>query len=44
MCGEGDYSFGKPFIKKMKAVGLSDRDVLKIKIWGSDYPKDLPIC
>ena len=44
MCDGGDYSFGKPFVKKMKAVGLSDNDVLKIKIWGSDYPKDFPIC
>ena len=26
MCGGGDYSFGKPFVNKMKAVGLSDSD------------------
>ena len=44
MCGGGDYSFGKPFVNKMKAVGLSDNDILKIKIWGSDYPKEFPIC
>ena len=44
MCGGGDYSFGKPFVNKMKAVGLSDSDILKIKIWGSDYPKEFPIC
>ena len=44
MCGGGDYSFGKPFVKKMKAVGLSDTDILKIKILGSDYPKNFPIC
>ena len=44
MCGGGDYSYGKPFIEKMKAVGLSDNDILKIKIWGSDYPKEFPIC
>ena len=37
MCGGGDYSFGKPFVNKMKAAGLSDGDILKIKIWGSDY-------
>ena len=44
MCGGGDYSFGKPFVNKMKAAGLSDGDILKIKIWGSDYPKEFPIC
>ena len=44
MCGGGDYSFGRPFVDKMKAAGLSDNDILKIKIWGSDYPKEFPIC
>ena len=28
----------------MKAAGLSDSDVEKIKIWSSDYPKEFPIC
>ena len=44
MCGGGDYSYGQPFVDKLKAAGLSDNDVLKIKIWGSDYPKEFPIC
>ena len=44
MCGGGDYSYGSPFVNKMKAAGLSDGDVDKIKIWGSDYPKEFPIC
>ena len=44
MCGGGDYSYGTPFVNKLKAAGLSDSDVLKIKIWGSDYPKEFPIC
>ena len=44
MCGGGFYSYGKPFVEKMKNAGLSDNDVLKIKIWGSDYPKEFPIC
>ena len=44
MCGGGDYSYGTPFVNKMKAAGLSDGDVDKIKIWGSDYPKEFPIC
>ena len=44
MCGGGDYSYGSPFVNKMKAAGLSDGDIDKIKIWGSDYPKEFPIC
>lgn len=43
-CQEGDYSFGQAFADKMKAAGLSDSDVDKIKIWSSDYPKEFPIC
>ena len=44
LCGGGDYSYGQPFVDKLKAVGLSDADVNKIKIWGSDYPKEFPLC
>ena len=44
MCGGGDYSYGSPFVDKMKKAGLSDDDVDKIKIWGADYPKEFPIC
>ena len=43
-CQEGDYSYGQAFASKMKAHGLSDNDVNKIKIWSSDYPKEFPIC
>jgi alpha-amylase len=43
-CGEGDYSYGQQFANKMKAAGLSDSDVAKVKIWSSDYPKEFPIC
>ena len=43
MCGGGDYSFGKPFVKKMKLVGLSDNDILKIKIWSCDFPRNFPV-
>jgi len=28
----------------MKAAGLSDSDIGKVKIWSSDYPKEFPIC
>ena len=44
LCRGGDYSYGQPFVDKLKAVGLSDADVNKIKIWGSDYPKEFPLC
>ena len=44
LCGGGDYSYGAPFTTKMKAAGLSDGDISKIKIWRSDYPKEYPIC
>jgi alpha-amylase len=44
LCGGGDYSYGQPFVDKMKSEGLSDDDIDKIKIWGSDYPKEFPIC
>ena len=43
-CDDNDYNYGPSFEKKMKAAGLSDKDVDKIKIWGSDYPKEHPIC
>ena len=44
LCYDGFYSYGNNFVNKMKEVGLSDGDVYKIKIWGSDYPKEFPIC
>lgn len=28
----------------MKKEGLSDSDINKVKIWSSDYPKEMPIC
>ena len=43
-CNEGDYNYGASFEKKMKAAGLSDKNVDKFKIWGSDYQKEHPIC
>jgi alpha-amylase len=44
MCEDGDYNFGTSFNNKMKAAGLSDSDIGKVKIWSSDYPKEMPIC
>ena len=28
----------------MSAAGLSTTDIYKIKIWSSDYPKEISIC
>uniref|UniRef100_A0A7S3JJD1 Alpha-amylase n=1 Tax=Euplotes harpa TaxID=151035 RepID=A0A7S3JJD1_9SPIT len=44
MCQDNDYNFGKNFEDKMRAAGLSDNDIMKVKIWSSDYPKEFPIC
>jgi alpha-amylase len=44
MCNDNDYNYGKSFENRLKAAGLSDVDVDKIKIWSSDYPKEFPIC
>jgi len=44
MCTDNDYSYGTNFASKLKAAGLSDSDVYKIKIWESGYPKEFPIC
>jgi len=44
MCEDGEYNFGKSFENKMKDAGLSDSDIMKVKIWSSDYPKEFPIC
>jgi alpha-amylase len=44
MCNDGPYNFGTSFHKKMTAAGLSESDIGKIKIWSSDYPKEMPIC
>jgi alpha-amylase len=44
MCQDGEYNFGKSFEDKMRAVGLSDSDIMKVKIWESAYPKEFPEC
>lgn len=28
----------------MEAVGLTEDEIYRIKIWSSDYPKEFPIC
>lgn len=44
MCQDGVYNFGKSFADKMTAAGLSDDDIMKVKIWESAYPKEFPEC
>jgi alpha-amylase len=44
MCNDGEYNFGKSFENQMKAAGLSDADIYKVKIWESAYPKEFPEC
>lgn len=43
-CDDNDYNYGPSFEAKMSKVGLSKNDIEKIKIWGSDFPKEHPIC
>jgi alpha-amylase len=45
MCNNSSsYNYGVPFEQLMKNAGLNDKDIYKIKIWESDYPKEFPIC
>lgn len=43
-CSGGEWSWYTNFNKVMSAAGLSDKDVAKVKIWSSDYPKEFPAC
>ncbi|PPQ77545.1 hypothetical protein CVT24_005235 [Panaeolus cyanescens] len=43
-CGGGEWSWYTNFDNKMKTAGLSASDIAKVKIWSSDYPKEMPIC
>ena len=45
MCNANSgYNYGMGFVNAMKAAGLSDDEIYKIKIWQSDYPKEFPAC
>lgn len=44
MCQYSWYQYSDYFTASMKAHGLSDNDIYKVKIWSSDYPKEFPIC
>jgi len=44
MCADNKYNYGRYFEQSMRAAGLSELDIYKVKIWSSDYPKEFPIC
>lgn len=43
-CNYGPYQYSQYFDDAMKKEGLSDNDINMVKIWSSDYPKEMPIC
>ncbi|KAI5786947.1 alpha amylase [Pyronema domesticum] len=43
-CSGGQWSWYTNFDNQLSAAGLSSTDIQKIKIWSSDYPKEMPIC
>ena len=43
-CSGGEWSWYTNLDKQLKAAGLSDADAAKVKVWSSDYPKEMPIC
>jgi len=43
-CGGGEWSWYTNLDTQLKAAGLSDADIAKVKVWSSDYPKEMPIC
>lgn len=38
LVGDSDYSYSTFFTNKMKEQGLTDEDIVKVKIWWSGYP------
>ncbi|KAF3318176.1 hypothetical protein TWF173_008911 [Orbilia oligospora] len=43
-CGGGEWSWYTNFNNRLSAVGFSQTDIDKTKIWSSDYPKEHPVC
>ena len=43
-CQYSSYQFTQYFDDAMAREGLSESDIAKVKIWSSDYPKEMPIC
>jgi alpha-amylase len=43
-CDYNSYEYSQYFDDAMAGAGLSESDISKVKIWSSDYPKEMPIC
>jgi alpha-amylase len=41
---DSGYNFYTGLDKQFTANGISSTDMAKLKIWSSDYPKEMPIC
>lgn len=45
MCNPNSgYNYGQSLQDLLGKAGLSHNDVMKVKIWQSDYPKEFPAC
>ena len=43
-CQDNSYNFYRNLDAKLSNVGMNPKDISKIKIWSTDYPKEHPIC
>lgn len=43
-CSGGEWSWYTNFDNQLTINGFSALDLAKVKIWSSDYPKEMPIC
>lgn len=43
-CEDNDYSYYGYFDRALAKAGLDAADREKVKIWSSDYPKEMPVC
>ena len=43
-CSPNNYNYYSYLTQVLQNVGLSSQDINKIKIWSSDYPKEMPAC
>jgi alpha-amylase len=41
---DSGYNFYEELDSRYAAAGLSATDISKLKIWSSDYPKEMPVC
>ena len=43
-CSGGEWSWYTNLNNQLSANGFSAADIAKVKVWSSDYPKEMPIC